>query len=180
MEYKERLFKINNFTQLLKDKPPQRTMLLYWGILFRVLTFCQVKKRKIKKFFHCHSLKRVYSIWPSLNLFPKQLTFVFFRRPISINLYYSLDCEPVYKVAIGSALEGVYPLVSCKHCTFHHPSKLRATVGATEYRNVMVLAVGTSVRAHLYRDNGLWRVVLPKGLVSVSDQAELTDAEAIR
>ena len=46
--------------------------------------------------------------------------------------------------------------------------------------NHPIPAVGTSVRAHLYRDNGLWRVVLPNGLVSVSDQAELTDADAIR
>lgn len=41
-------------------------------------------------------------------------------------------------VAIGAALERVYPLVSCQHCTFHRLSKLRATIGATDYRNRMV------------------------------------------
>ena len=41
-------------------------------------------------------------------------------------------------LAIGSALERVYPLVSCQHCTFHRLSKLRATIGATDYRNRMV------------------------------------------
>ncbi|NIQ90275.1 MAG: IS256 family transposase [Deltaproteobacteria bacterium] len=41
-------------------------------------------------------------------------------------------------VAIGAALERVYPLVSWQHCTFHRLSKLRATIGATDYRDSMV------------------------------------------
>ena len=46
--------------------------------------------------------------------------------------------------------------------------------------NRPIFAVGTSVRAHLYKDEGLWRVVLPNGLVSVSDHSESDHAEAIR
>lgn len=44
----------------------------------------------------------------------------------------------MYKVAIGSVLERVYPLASWQHCTFYRLSKLRATIGATDYRDVMV------------------------------------------
>ncbi len=39
--------------------------------------------------------------------------------------------------------------------------------------------VGTRVRAHLYRQGGLWRVVFPNGLAPVSGQAPLTDAAAV-
>jgi hypothetical protein len=40
-------------------------------------------------------------------------------------------------VAIGSALERIYPPVSWQHCTFHHLIKLRATIGATDYRDII-------------------------------------------
>jgi len=40
--------------------------------------------------------------------------------------------------AIRSALEQVYPEVAWQHCTFHRLSALRATVGPTEYRDLML------------------------------------------
>jgi hypothetical protein len=39
--------------------------------------------------------------------------------------------------------------------------------------------VGAEVRAHLYRQGGLWRVVFPNGLEPVSTQVLLADAAAI-
>lgn len=41
-------------------------------------------------------------------------------------------------LAIGAALERIYPMVSWQHCTFHRLSKLRVTIGATDYRDAMV------------------------------------------
>ena len=40
--------------------------------------------------------------------------------------------------AIRSAMEQVYPEVSWQHCTFHRLQALRATVGPTDYRDLMV------------------------------------------
>jgi len=39
--------------------------------------------------------------------------------------------------AIRSALEQVYPEVSWQHCTFHRLQALRATIGPTDYRDLM-------------------------------------------
>ena len=39
--------------------------------------------------------------------------------------------------------------------------------------------VGKEVRAHLYRQGGLWRVVFPNGLEPVSSQVHLPDAAAL-
>lgn len=39
--------------------------------------------------------------------------------------------------AIRSALEQVYPEVAWQHCTFHRLQALRATIGPTEYRDLM-------------------------------------------
>lgn len=46
--------------------------------------------------------------------------------------------------------------------------------------NHPIPGVGTSVRAHLYKDGGLWRVVFPNGLASFSEDVEVTDAEVVR
>jgi len=46
--------------------------------------------------------------------------------------------------------------------------------------NYPIPPVDTSVRAHLYKDNGLWRVVLPNGLVSLSTHVESAHAEVER
>ena len=40
--------------------------------------------------------------------------------------------------------------------------------------------VGAIVRAHLYRDANVWRVVIPNGLASTQDKAKLTDAYAVQ
>lgn len=45
--------------------------------------------------------------------------------------------------------------------------------------NHPIPGVGATVRAHLYRIDGLWRVVFPNGLASVSDQPSLSDAPAV-
>ena len=64
-------------------------------------------------------------------------------------------------VAIGSALERVYPLVSWQHCTFHRLSKLRATIGATDYRDVMVAEAACIFRCESFEAAldvaGAWR-----------------------
>jgi len=64
-------------------------------------------------------------------------------------------------VAIGSALERVYPLASWQHCTFHRLSKLRATIGATDYRDVMVAAAACIFRCESFEGAldvaGAWR-----------------------
>ena len=46
--------------------------------------------------------------------------------------------------------------------------------------NHPILPVGTSVRAHLYKNDRLWRVVLPNGLVPLSYHAESAHAEVER
>jgi len=48
--------------------------------------------------------------------------------------------------AIRYALEQVYPEVAWQHCTFHRLQALRATVGPTEYRDVMVAEAGCIFR----------------------------------
>lgn len=48
--------------------------------------------------------------------------------------------------AIRYALEEVYPEVAWQHCTFHRLHALRATVGPTEYRDVMVAEAGCIFR----------------------------------
>jgi transposase-like protein len=48
--------------------------------------------------------------------------------------------------AIRSALEQVYPEVSWQHCTFHRLQALRAAVGNTEYRDLMVAEAGCIFR----------------------------------
>ena len=45
--------------------------------------------------------------------------------------------------------------------------------------NYPIPEVGAEVRAHLYRQGGLWRVVHPNGLQPVPDQAPLADAAVI-
>jgi putative transposase len=64
-------------------------------------------------------------------------------------------------VAIGAALERVYPLVSWQHCTFHRLSKLRATIGATDYRDAMVAEAACIFRCESFEGAldvaGLWR-----------------------
>jgi len=60
--------------------------------------------------------------------------------------------------------------------------KLRKSVMEyfTSSGNRPIPGVGMSVRAHLYKDDGLWRVVFPNGLASLSEDVEVTDAEVIR
>jgi putative transposase len=64
-------------------------------------------------------------------------------------------------VAIGSALERIYPLVGWQHCTFHRLSKLRATIGATDYRDAMVAEAACIFRCESFEGAldvaGLWR-----------------------
>jgi transposase-like protein len=63
--------------------------------------------------------------------------------------------------AIRSALERVYPLVSWQHCTFHRLSRLRATIGATDYRDVMVSEAACIFRCESFEAAldvaGAWR-----------------------
>jgi transposase-like protein len=71
--------------------------------------------------------------------------------------------------AIRCALEQVYPLVSWQHCTFHRLSRLRATIGATSYREWMVSEAACVFRcpsfeaaldvAACWRDR--WRPIAP-------------------
>lgn len=64
-------------------------------------------------------------------------------------------------VAIGAALERVYPMVGWRHCAFHRLSKLRATIGATEYRDAMVSKAACIFRCESFEGAldvaGLWR-----------------------
>lgn len=48
--------------------------------------------------------------------------------------------------AIRSALEQVYPEVAWQHCTFHRLQALRATVGPTDYRDLMLAEAGCIFR----------------------------------
>ena len=71
--------------------------------------------------------------------------------------------------AIRCALEQVYPLMSWQHCTFHRLSRLRATIGATSYRDRMVAEAACVFRcpsfeaaldvAASWRDR--WRPIAP-------------------
>ena len=64
--------------------------------------------------------------------------------------------------------------------------RIKTRKSLTEYLtpggNRPIPGAGATVRAHLYRDRGggSWRVVFPNGLASVSEETELSDAEAIR
>jgi hypothetical protein len=61
--------------------------------------------------------------------------------------------------------------------------RLKSRKSITEYVSVSgnhpIPGVGTTVRAHLYREGGSWRVVFPNGLAPVSDQTVLNDAVAV-
>jgi transposase-like protein len=48
--------------------------------------------------------------------------------------------------AIRSALEQVYPEVAWQHCTFHRLQALRATIGPTDYRDLMTAEAGCIFR----------------------------------
>jgi hypothetical protein len=60
--------------------------------------------------------------------------------------------------------------------------KTRKSIGEFESvsGNHPIPDVGAGVRAHLYRQGELWRVVFPNGLAPVADHEPLTDAAAIR
>ncbi|MFX0201520.1 MAG: transposase [Candidatus Hodarchaeota archaeon] len=64
-------------------------------------------------------------------------------------------------VAIGAGLEGVYPLVSWQHCTFHRLSRLRVTIGASDYRDLMVAESACIFRCESFETAldvaGAWR-----------------------
>ncbi len=72
-------------------------------------------------------------------------------------------------VAIGAALERVYPLVGWQHCTFHRLSKLRVAIGATDYRDAMVAEAACIFRCESFEGaldvagawGRLWRRVSP-------------------
>jgi hypothetical protein len=61
--------------------------------------------------------------------------------------------------------------------------RVKSRKSTTEYISVSghhpIPDVGTTVRAHLYKQGGVWRVVFPNGLASVSGQTSLTDAPAV-
>lgn len=73
--------------------------------------------------------------------------------------------------AIRSALEQGYPEVAWQHCTFHRLAALRATVGPTDYRNLMLAEAACVFRCPSKRaavDAALawgqkWRPVNPGG-----------------
>lgn len=62
--------------------------------------------------------------------------------------------------------------------------RIKSRKSATEYLSVSgnhpIPDVGAGVRAHLYRQGGLWRVVFPNGLAPVPDHVPLADAAVIR
>ncbi|MFN0130663.1 MAG: hypothetical protein ACKV19_28715 [Verrucomicrobiales bacterium] len=62
--------------------------------------------------------------------------------------------------------------------------RIKTRKSATETLSVSgnhpIPEVGAEVRAHLYRQGDLWRVVFPNGLAPVSDQKPLADAAEIR
>jgi transposase-like protein len=63
--------------------------------------------------------------------------------------------------AIGAGLEDVYPLVSWQHCTFHRLSRLRATTGSSNYRDLMVAEAACIFRCESFEAAldvaGAWR-----------------------
>lgn len=82
--------------------------------------------------------------------------------------------------AIRSALEQAYPEVARQHCTFHRLQALRATIGPTEYRDLMVAeaaclfrcasrqAAGDAAKAWA----GRWRAVNPAAVRQFLDGLE--------
>lgn len=56
--------------------------------------------------------------------------------------------------AIRSALAEVYPEVTWQHCTFHRLQALRATIGQTDYRDLMVAEAGCIFRCPSRRAAG--------------------------
>ena len=82
--------------------------------------------------------------------------------------------------AIRSALEQVYPEVSWQHCTFHRLHALRATVGQTDYRDLMVAEAACIFRCRSKRaavDAAMawvrrWRDVNPRAVRQFTDNLE--------
>ena len=55
--------------------------------------------------------------------------------------------------AIGAGLEGVYPLFSWHHCTFHRLSRLRATIVSSDYRDLMVAEAACIFRCESFESS---------------------------
>jgi hypothetical protein len=61
--------------------------------------------------------------------------------------------------------------------------RIKSRKSMAEYGSVSgnhpIPGVGSTVRAHLYQDDGQWRVIFPNGLAAVAGQPALTDAAAV-